>query len=123
MKNINKLISLSVLIVLISGCQSFILKTVMQTVDPYFHGEGIDGSEFTKISNNVYTYRWNWYRNIIINTSDGLVIIDPMNPAMAFDLKKQLDIEFPNHKVHTLIYSHYHLDHSRGGEIFKPKML
>jgi len=75
----------------------------MQTVDPYFHGEGIDGTQFEKISDNVYTYRWNWYRNLIINTNEGLVIIDPMNPEMAVALKRELDSQFPNRKAHTLI--------------------
>ena len=97
-----------------------ILKTVTKTVEPYFHGPGITGTKFEKLNNRVYTYRWNWYRNIVIKTDDGLVVIDPMNAEMSTTLKKELDKEFPGEKVHTLIYSHYHLDHTKGGEVLLP---
>lgn len=98
----------------------FVLKTVVSTVEPYFHGPDIDGSKFEQLTDRVYTFRWNWYRNVIIDTADGLVVIDPMNAAMAAGLKSELDRRFPGKPVHTLIYSHYHLDHTRGGEAFRP---
>jgi glyoxylase-like metal-dependent hydrolase (beta-lactamase superfamily II) len=113
----------------IAGCTSinsslssspFVLKTVVETVDPYFHGEGIDGTQFEKIGKRVYTFRWNWYRNLVVLTNDGLVVIDPMNAEMGKALRKELDQAFPGVKVHTLIYSHYHLDHTRGGAELSP---
>ena len=102
-----------------TGCspKPFILKTVMGTVDPYFHGSDIDGTQFDQVGKHVYTFRWNWYRNLVIDTDAVLVIIDPMNPEMAVALKKELDQKFPGKKVNTLIYSHYHLDHTRGGAV------
>ncbi|MCU7834403.1 MAG: MBL fold metallo-hydrolase [gamma proteobacterium symbiont of Taylorina sp.] len=107
-------------IIITTGCDSLVLKTVMGTVDPYFHGPGVDGTKFDKVGNNVYTYKWNWYRNLIIDTDDGLVIIDPMNPKMSAALKIELNTRFPGKKVHTLIYSHYHLDHTSGGSELSP---
>ncbi len=104
-----------------AGCTSLVLKTVMKTVDPYFHGPGIDGTKLEKVTDKVYTFRWNWYRNLIIVTDAGLVVIDPMNTEMATALKKELDRNFPGRKVHTLIYSHYHLDHTRGGAVLAPE--
>lgn len=106
-----------------AGCspKPFVLKTVMGTVDPYFHGTGIDGTQFEKLTDKVYTFRWNWYRNLVIDTDAGLVVIDPMNLEMATALKKELDQKFPGKKVHTLIYSHYHLDHTRGGAALAPE--
>lgn len=113
----------------IAGCTSlntvlsnspFVLKTVMGTVDPYFHGPGIDGSRFEKLTEKVYTFRWNWYRNVVIVTDAGLVVIDPMNAEMSAQLRRELDRSFPGRKVHTLIYSHYHLDHTRGGALLAP---
>ena len=103
-----------------AGCRSFILETVMTTVEPYFHGPGIDGMQFEQVSDKVYTFRWNWYRNLIIVTDVGLVVIDPMNAAMATALRQELDRKFPGKNVHTLIYSHYHLDHTRGGAALAP---
>jgi len=103
-----------------TGCRGLVLKTVMGTVDPYFHGPGIDGTAFEKVTDKVYTFRWNWYRNVIIVTSAGLVVIDPMNPEMAAALKQEIDQRFPGQRVRTLIYSHYHLDHTRGGALLDP---
>jgi glyoxylase-like metal-dependent hydrolase (beta-lactamase superfamily II) len=104
-----------------SGCTDFVLKTVMKTVDPYFHGTGIDGTKFEQITEKIYTFRWNWYRNVVIKTNEGLVVIDPMNPDMSTALKKELEHHFPGQKVHTLIYSHYHLDHTSGGAKLAPE--
>jgi len=114
------MIALAAATLVLTGCNGFVLKTVMGTVDPYFHGPGIDGTKFEKLTDKVYTFRWNWYRNVIIATNAGLVVIDPMNPAMATALKKELDQNFPGQKVHTLIYSHYHLDHTGGGAVLAP---
>lgn len=113
-------LALASVVLVLTGCNSFVLKTVMGTVDPYFHGLGIDGTKFEKLTDKVYTFRWNWYRNVIIVTDAGLVVIDPMNPAMATALKKELDLNFPGQKIHTLIYSHYHLDHTGGGAVLAP---
>ena len=113
-------IALAAATLVLTGCNGFVLKTVMGTVDPYFHGPGIDGTKFEKLTDKVYTFRWNWYRNVIIATNAGLVVIDPMNPAMASALKRELDQNFPAQKVHTLIYSHYHLDHTGGGAVLAP---
>lgn len=119
MKNIF-LMLLAAVIASAAGCKGFVLKTVMTTVEPYFHGPGIDGTKFERVSDKVYTYRWNWYRNLVIVTDAGLVVIDPMNAEMATALKKELDRALPGKKVHTLIYSHYHLDHTRGGAALAP---
>lgn len=114
------LMILAAVIVSATGCRSFILKTVMTTVEPYFHGPDIDGTKFEQLTDKVYTFRWNWYRNVIIVTDLGLVVIDPMNAEMATALKTELNQTFPGKKVHTLIYSHYHLDHTRGGAALTP---
>lgn len=113
-------IALAAVLMSLAGCRGFILETVMTTVEPYFHGPGIDGTQFEQLSDKVYTFRWNWYRNLIVVTDAGLVVIDPMNTEMATALKQELDRKFPDKKVHTLIYSHYHLDHTRGGAALAP---
>ncbi len=97
-----------------------VLKTVMGTVDPYFHGPGIDGTRFDKLTEKVYTFRWNWYRNLVIVTDAGLVVIDPMNVEMATALRVELGRHFLGKPVHTLIYSHYHIDHTKGGAALAP---
>lgn len=113
-------VALAAVLMSITGCRGIILETVMTTVEPYFHGPGIDGTKFEQLSDKVYTFRWNWYRNLIVVTDAGLVVIDPMNTEMATALKQELDRKFPDQKIHTLIYSHYHLDHTRGGAALAP---
>lgn len=111
---------IALIVAAIAGCTPFVLKTVMGTVDPYFHGPGIDGTQLDKLSERVYTFRWNWYRNLVIATDAGWVVIDPMNPEMTKALRVELTRVAPNRPVHTLIYSHYHLDHTRGGAMLNP---
>lgn len=114
----------AVVLLLASACSltsyPFVLKTVMKTVDPYFHGPGIDGTQFERITDKVYTFRWNWYRNLIVVTDVGLVVIDPMNVEMSTALRAELNRHFPGKKVDTLIYSHFHLDHTQGGAVLTP---
>lgn len=112
--------SVAAILLSAAGCRSFVLKTVTKTVEPYFHGPGIDGTRFERLTDRAYTFRWNWYRNLIVVTDAGLVVIDPMGPEAAAALKTELDREFPGKKVHTLIYSHFHLDHARGGAALAP---
>ena len=119
-KNFLIVVAATAVLVSMAGCRDVVLKTVMKQVEPYFHGPGIDGTQFEKITDKVYTFRWNWYRNLIIVTDAGLVVIDPMNAEMATALKKELEQKLPGKKVHTLIYSHYHLDHTRGGAALAP---
>ena len=37
-------LALASVVLVLTGCNSLVLKTVMGTVDPYFHGLGIDGA-------------------------------------------------------------------------------
>ena len=50
MKKALVLAMIAVALVSTAGCRSFVLKTVMGTVDPYFHGSGIDGTSLDKAS-------------------------------------------------------------------------
>lgn len=120
MKKVVALLTVLLVTGAVSGYAGSVRKIVMQTVDHYFHGEDIDGARFEQVTEKVYTFHWNWYRNIVIRTSAGLVVIDPMNTKMVKALKAELDAAFPGEKVHTLVYSHYHLDHTSGGAELEP---
>jgi glyoxylase-like metal-dependent hydrolase (beta-lactamase superfamily II) len=104
----------------LSGCRPFILRTVMSTVEPYFHGPEVDRVGLTRLTDHVYTFQWNWYRNLVLSTSEGLVVIDPMGVQAATALKQALAQQFPGVPVARVIYSHYHLDHVRGAAVFVP---
>jgi glyoxylase-like metal-dependent hydrolase (beta-lactamase superfamily II) len=104
----------------LTGCKPLVLRTVMGTVDPYFHGAAVDRVGLDQIADHVYSFQWNWTRNLVVVTDEGLMVVDPMAPAAAIALKKELDARFPGRRVIRLVYSHYHLDHTRGGAVLDP---
>src|SRR5262249_47016246 len=107
-------------IVCTTGCTKFILKTGVNTAEPYFFRADTEGAKLEKLTDRVYTFRCAWYRNLIVVTRDGLVVIDPMGPVAAVALRQALERELPGKRVTTLIYSHYHFDHTRGGAALAP---
>ncbi len=100
-----------------------VMKKIVSEEENYFAPADMRGSDFTKLTDRVYTYRWTWYRNIVIDTDDGLVIVDPFNRIAAEELFDVLQNKFPGKPIHTLIYSHYHLDHVSGGEALNARRI
>jgi len=98
-----------------------IMKSAVGDLENYFGPEEYDGSDLVKLTDRVYTYRWTWYRSIVIDTDEGLVITDPFNADAAAELKKHLQEAGLTRPVHTLFYSHYHLDHTEGGAVLEPE--
>jgi len=83
--------------------------------------EHLAGSDLTKVTDRVYAFRWTWDRSMVVLTDDGFVVTDPMNPEAARLLKAELDKLAPGKPVHTMFYSHYHLDHVPGGAVLHPQ--
>jgi len=100
--------------------EHFLLRTGIKTADPYGEGPTAQGTAFERVSEHVYTAKYNWYRNVVVDTSEGLVVIDPMGPKMVEVDQQGIAAKLGGKKVHTLIYSHYHLDHVAGGAAFAP---
>lgn len=111
------------LFILATGCdpRGAIYRLIVGQQENYMSAEGYAGDELEKLTDRVYSYRWTWYRNIVIDTDEGLVVVDPFNADAAGDLKKRLDADFPGRPVHSLIYTHYHLDHTSGGAVLAPQ--
>ncbi len=78
------------------------------------------GQAFETIASGVHSFRQGFNRNLVVETTAGLVIVDPFNPQFAAALADKLRARFPGQPVHTLVYSHYHLDHVRGGALLDP---
>ena len=95
--------------------KTFILKKGAESAAPYFVDGEKEKTSFEKLTAHVYTFRWTWYRNVAIDTDEGWVVVDPFNPEAAKAEMAYLKKTEPNKKVRLLIYSHYHLDHTRGG--------
>jgi len=73
--------------------------------------------QIENISGEVYRFIDDRHRSIFINTSEGIIVTDPLNDSAAKWLKKSLEQRF--HKPVTfVIYSHNHSDHVYGGKHF-----
>src|SRR5580658_8431737 len=95
--------------------QRFFLKTAWVDGVNYVASPDVTGHDFTQVGDGVYAFHSGFYSNIVIKTGEGLVVTDPMGVENAKLLRSELDRAFPGWPVHTMIYSHYHLDHVTGG--------
>ena len=71
----------------------------------------------TNISGDLYRFRNNFHYSVFLVTSEGIIVTDPINAEAAKWLKSELAKRF-NRPVKYLIYSHDHVDHITGGEVF-----
>lgn len=74
-------------------------------------------TDVTRLSDDVYHFRYGFHSNIFVVTDDGVIATDPLNPAAAAaylaEIRKVTDLP-----VRYLIYSHDHTDHIAGGRVF-----
>ena len=115
-----KTLPLLTLCILLPACnfrELVIDKTVREQVQYVPDAAHFSGSELTKLTDRVYTFRWTWDRNLVILTDEGFVVTDPFNAQAAKALKAELDRVAPGRPVRAMIYSHYHLDHTVGGAV------
>ena len=75
--------------------------------------------EITKVKGDVYRASNNngWYVGIL-DTPDGLLLVDTLNVEFSKWLKGELARKFPGKQVKYVILSHSHWDHTEGGKIF-----
>jgi glyoxylase-like metal-dependent hydrolase (beta-lactamase superfamily II) len=86
----------------------------------YFQTPSSTGAKLERLTNRVYTFHYFFDRTIIIDTDEGLVVTDPFSSEFTRQLKAALAKEGITKPVHTLIYTHYHVDHTRGGHELAP---
>ncbi len=71
----------------------------------------------TKIAGDLYRFQNNFHYSVFLVTSDGIIVTDPINADAARWLKVELAKRF-NKPIKYMIYSHDHVDHIAGGEVF-----
>jgi glyoxylase-like metal-dependent hydrolase (beta-lactamase superfamily II) len=105
------------------GCslQDQILRTAFVGGADYVSPPGQEESTFAQHADHIYSYRYRFYRTLIVDTSEGIVVIDPMNEHVVRGTLEALRTRFPGKRVHTVFYSHYHLDHVRGAAALQPQ--
>jgi glyoxylase-like metal-dependent hydrolase (beta-lactamase superfamily II) len=70
-----------------------------------------------QVKNNVYRFSFAHYHSAFMVTSAGILVTDPINDKAAAWLKAELARRF-DAPVLYLVYSHNHLDHVTGGQVF-----
>lgn len=71
----------------------------------------------TQIAGDLYRFQNNFHYSVFLVTGDGVIATDPINAEAAAWLKAEIASRF-NQEVKFLIYSHDHVDHIAGGEVF-----
>jgi glyoxylase-like metal-dependent hydrolase (beta-lactamase superfamily II) len=74
--------------------------------------------DLEKITDDIYGFRYTFYRTIFIVTPDGVIAADPINPKAAAVLRQQIR-NITDKPVRYVTYSHSHWDHIGGGQVFK----
>ncbi len=122
MMNTRRTLFLVLILTHIAGCdiREMLMPRLVASQQDYFGATPHTGARLERLSDHVLTFQWSFYRNLVIDTEEGLVVIDPINAEASALLKQALARELPGQPIHTLIYSHYHLDHTRGGAVLEP---
>jgi glyoxylase-like metal-dependent hydrolase (beta-lactamase superfamily II) len=71
----------------------------------------------TKIAGDLYRFQNDFHYSVFLVTSEGIIVSDPINADTARWLKAELAKRF-NKPIRYMIYSHDHVDHIAGGEVF-----
>ncbi len=73
--------------------------------------------EIKNVTGDLYRFRSGGHYGIFLVTSEGIILVDPLNTAASTWLKGELDERF-DVPVRYVIYSHFHYDHIEGGGVF-----
>ena len=71
----------------------------------------------TKIAGDLYRFQNNFHFSVFLVTPEGVIATDPINAEAARWLKDEIASRF-GQPVKYLVYSHDHVDHIAGGEVF-----
>lgn len=85
------------------------LHPVAALAEPKFAIEPVKG--------NVYHFTAGNYRSVFMVTEAGIFVTDPINPEAARWLESELSSRF-DQPIKYMAYSHNHVDHVLGGEVF-----
>lgn len=71
----------------------------------------------TQLDGDLYHATSNTHSSLVLITSEGAILADPLNVGFAEWLKSELASRF-NTTVRYVLYSHHHWDHASGGGVF-----
>ncbi|MFQ5935660.1 MAG: MBL fold metallo-hydrolase [Acidiferrobacterales bacterium] len=97
---------------LLFGCVVLVLIGLIGPVAGQGAKRGI-----THIAGDLYRFQNNFHYSVFLVTPEGIIATDPINADAASWLKAELKKRFDK-PIKYLIYSHDHVDHIAGGEVF-----
>ena len=75
----------------------------------------------TDLGKGIYRFQDNLHYSVFIVGKQGVLLTDPINTEAATWLRKEIRQRWGNLPVKYVIYSHNHLDHIGGGEVFRDR--
>lgn len=72
----------------------------------------------TKITDNVYVFRYQFHQSMFVVTPDGVIATDPISVAAAKAYVEEIK-KITSRPVRYVVYSHHHADHITGGTAFQ----
>jgi glyoxylase-like metal-dependent hydrolase (beta-lactamase superfamily II) len=72
----------------------------------------------TEVAPGVYSFRYQFHRNMFIVTDEGVIVTDPLNNEAATALLNEIR-QRTDKPIKYVVYSHEHWDHIAGGRVFK----
>jgi glyoxylase-like metal-dependent hydrolase (beta-lactamase superfamily II) len=76
------------------------------------------GRAITQVKGDVYRANNGGWYVAILDTPEGLLLVDTLSVTFATWLKAELAAKFPGKSVKYVILSHSHWDHAEGGKVF-----
>jgi glyoxylase-like metal-dependent hydrolase (beta-lactamase superfamily II) len=76
------------------------------------------GRAITHVKGDVYRANNGGWYVAILDTPEGLLLVDTLSVPFAKWLKEELAKKFPGKQVKYVVLSHSHWDHTEGGKIF-----
>src|SRR6478609_9077398 len=76
------------------------------------------GRAITHVKGDVYRANNGGWYVAILDTPDGLLLVDTLSVPFAKWLKEELAKKFPGKQVRYVVLSHSHWDHTEGGKVF-----
>jgi len=73
--------------------------------------------EITHLAGDLYRFQNKYHHSVFLVTPEGVIVTDPINAEAAAWLKEEIGRRF-DLPMKYLIYSHDHVDHISGGEVF-----
>lgn len=72
-----------------------------------------------KVKGDVYRFIDDRHRSVVLVTSEGILVTDPMNHKSAEWLKQTLHKRFGDLPIKYVVFSHNHSDHIYGASVFE----